>query len=162
MTRDRKLFPARSSGVLLLLSSLPAFFGGYLFIRSLAGGHRYGSGTCGPGGCIYTQPLLFTIDDILFVLMFPLVLLTALLALLIVLAQIPGLKNESMAFDGAGVVLAGSMLFVFSMIGGYPGLQNPVTGAFLMITLLLLATVRRYRHILCAVAITYLYPVLFW
>lgn len=33
--RDRKLFPARSSCILVLLSSLPAFFGIYLFIRSL-------------------------------------------------------------------------------------------------------------------------------
>lgn len=162
ITRDRKLLPARSSGVLLLLSSLLAFFGSYLFIRSLVSGHRYGSGTCGPEGCVYSQPLLFTIDDILFVLTFPLMLLTAILALLMVLGQIQGIKNGRAEFDGAGVVLAGSMLFVFSIIGGYPGLQNLVTGMFLMITLLLLAKTRRYRYILCAVAITYLYPLLLW
>ncbi len=158
--RDRKLFPARSSGTLLLLSSLPAFFSIYLFIRSLGSGYRYGSGTCGPGGCTYIQPLIFTVDDILFVLMLPLMLLTTILALLMVLTEIPGLKTGSLVFDAAGMVFAGCMLFIFGIIGGYPGLRSMVTSLFLVITLLLLAKVQRYRYILCAVAITYLYPAL--
>ncbi len=160
--RDRKLFPARSSGTLLLLSSLPAFFSIYLFIRSLGSGYRYGSGTCGPGGCTYIQPLIFTVDNILFVLMLPLMLLTTILALLMVLIEIRGLRKERIAFDGAGVVLAGCLLFVFSIIGGYPGLHNLATGIFFMMTLLLLAKVRHYRYILCTMVATYLYSLLLW
>lgn len=79
-----------------------------------------------------------------------------------VLAELPGLKNEKMAFDGADIVLTVSMMFVLSIIEVYPGLQNLVTGIFLMITLPLLAKIRCYRYILCAVAITYLYPLLLW
>ncbi len=149
--RDRKLFPARSSGMLLLLSSLLAFFGGYLLIRSLAGGHRYGSGTCGPEGCTYSQPLLFTIDGILFMLLFPLLLFTALTALLMVLAEIRRPKTDRLMFDGAGIVLAGGLLFLFAILGGYPGLRilGPV---FLIPTLVLLSKSQRYKSIFWAVS----------
>ncbi len=159
--RDRKLFPARSSGLLLLLSSLPAFFSIYLFIRSLGSGYRYGNGTCGPEGCIYSQPLLFTIDNILFVLVFPLIVLTIILALLMVLSQIRWLKNDRLAFDGASILFAGSMLFVFSIIGGYIAL-NKLSMVFLAVTLLLLVKVQRYKSILWVISITYLYPIFFW
>ncbi len=159
--RDRKLFQARSSGILVLLSSFQAFFGIYLFIRSLGNGYRYGGGTCGPEGCVYSQPLLFTIDDVLFILVFPLIVLTVILALLMVLSQIHGLKNDRATFDGAGILFAGSMLFVFSIIGGYPAL-NKLSMVFLAATLLLLVKVQRYKPILWVISITYLYPIFFW
>ncbi len=157
--RDRKLFP-HSSGMLLLLSFLLAFFGCYLFIRSAGSGFRYGIGTCGPLGCTYSRPIIFVIDEILFVLLLPLTIFTLLFALLMVLAGIR--RAERRTLDGACMILAGSLLFLFLIIGGYPALKILGPFLFLMATLFLLLKNRHYRTILSAMAIMYLYPILFW
>ncbi len=144
---------------MLLLSSLPAFLGCYLFIRSVGSGFRYGIGTCGPEGCSYSLPLIFAIDEILFVLLLPLTIFTLFSALLLALGGI--WQAERRAFDGACMILTGSLLFLFLIIGGYPALKilGPL---FLAATLLLLVMNRHYRTVLSAVAIMYAYPILFW
>ncbi|HEY9245898.1 MAG TPA: hypothetical protein VIO11_03530 [Candidatus Methanoperedens sp.] len=156
ISRDRKLFP-HSSGMLMLLSSLLAFFGFYLFIRSVGSGLRYGTGTCGPEGCTYAQPIIFALDEILFALLLPLVVFILISALLMVLMGRPGIQTSG----GACLVLAEGLLFLFLIIGGYPALKifGPV---FLVATLLLLVINRHYGTILSVMAVMYLYPILFW
>ncbi len=161
IVRDRKLFPPGSSRMLALLTSITAFFASYLFIRSLVDADRYGSGTCGPGGCAYDQPLIFFIDEILFILMLPLLLFTTASVLFIMLANIRDLKIEMFLFDGASIIFAGSLLFLNFILGGNPALKI-MSPAFLMVTLVLLMANRRYRHILVAAAASYIVPLLYW
>lgn len=164
IVRDRKMFPARSSGMLLLLSSILSFFGILMFIRSIGGDRGYGNVTCGPNGCTSTQILIFLIEyiqNILMSLLFPLLLFTTVAALLMMFAEIGRLKTERMAFDGASIIFAGSLLFLNLILGGNPALKI-MSPAFLMVTLVLLMANRRYRHILVAAAASYIVPLLYW
>lgn len=153
--RNRKQFPKNSSIMLLILSFLLAFFGTYLFIRSLGSGYRYGSGICGPDGCIFTQPWIFTIDDILFHLLFPIMLFTAISALYLLIRKD---SDKTTIFDGAGIIFAGSFLYIFSMLNGAvpPGIIG------IMATSFLIMKARRYRNIYYAIIVMFLYPMLFW
>lgn len=89
IVRDRKLFHPSSSVFQILLVSILAFFTSFLFFRSLGGDHHYGNVSCGPYGCINTEPLIFILDSIqntLMSLFFPLLLFTTAAALLMVIA----------------------------------------------------------------------------
>lgn len=151
--KNRKQFPKNSSIMLLILSFLLAFFGTYLFIRSLGSGFRYGSGTCGPDGCISTQPLIFTIDDILFHLLFPITLFTAIAALYLLIRN-----SDKTIFDGAGIIFAGSFLDIFSMLNG----AVPLGIIGIMATSFLTMKAQSFRNIYYAIIVMFLYPMLFW
>ena len=140
--------------MLLILSSLLAFFATYLFIRSLGSGYRYGSGHGGPDGCIFTQPLIFTIDDILFHLLFPMILLTTFASLFLIFRP----QSEKSILEGASIIFSGSFLFIFSMLGDVAPL-----GIIGIITTLFLAwktkkSIYRYFTIIMFLG----FPVLFW
>ncbi len=162
--RDRKLFQPGSSVFQILLASILAFFTSFLFIRFLWGEHRYGNIRCESYGCISTEPVVFVLDsiqNILMSLLFPLLLFTTIAALLMMIAEIPRLKTDRTTFDGAGIISAGSLMLLNLIIGGYPAL-NFVSPTFLVLTLVLLSTDQRYRYILGAAALSYLYPILYW
>ncbi len=152
--KTRKQYPKYSSIMLLILSSLLAFFATYLFIRSLGSGYRYGSGHCVPDGCIFTQPVIFTIDEILFHLLFPMILLTAVASLFLILRS----RSEKSVFEGASIIFSGSFLFIFSMLGGIA----PIGIIGIITTLFLAWKTKKYLNIYYAIIIMYLYPILFW
>ncbi|MDD5616982.1 MAG: hypothetical protein PHH85_12375 [Candidatus Methanoperedens sp.] len=88
-------------------------------------------------------------------------LFTTTAAFLMVLAEIPKLKTDRITFDGAGIIFAGSLMLLNIIIGGYPAL-NFVSPTFLVFTMVLLVMGPRYRYVLGAVALSYLYPILYW
>jgi len=154
IVKNRKRFPKNSSIMLIILASLLAFFGTYLFIRSLGSGYRYGSGTCGPDGCIFTQPLIFTIDEILFQLLFPITLFTAIAALYLLIRK----DSDKTIFDGAGIIFAGSFLDIFSMLNGAVAIG--IIG--IIVTSFLIMKAQSYRNIYYAIIVMFLYAILFW
>ena len=105
--------------------------------------------------------MLDSIQNILMSLLFPLLLFTTIAALLMVIAEIPKLKTDRIAFDGAGIIFAGSLVLLNLIIGGYPAL-NFVSPTFFVLTLVLLVMGKRYRYVLGAAALSYLYPILYW
>jgi predicted membrane protein len=125
-----------------------------LFIKSLGSGYRYGSGQCEPDGCIFTQPVIFTIDDILFHLLFPMILLTAVASLFLILRP----RSEKSVIEGASILFSGSFLFIFSMLGGIA----PLGIIGIMATMFLVWKTKKYLNIYYAIIIMLLYPILFW
>jgi hypothetical protein len=98
--------------------------------------------------------LVFTIDDILFRLTFPITLLTAIAALYLLIR--PG--SDKKIFDGAGIIFMGSFLNIFYMLGGhaFPGIIG------IIVTLILIAKSRNYRSIHYAIILMLLYTIFFW
>lgn len=152
--KTRKQIPKKSSIMLLILSFLLVFFGTYLFIRSLGSGYRYGSGHCGPDGCIFSQPVIFTIDNILFHLLFPMILLTTFASLFLILRP----QSEKSVLEGAGIIFSGSFLFIFSMLGDI----TPLGIIGIIATFFLVWKTKNYLNIYYAIIIMFLVPVLFW
>ena len=162
--RDRKLSHPCSWVFQILSITILVFFSSFLFLRSLGGEHQYGNVSCGTNGCINAEPFVLVFDsiqNILMSLLFPLLLFTTAAAFLMVLAEIPKLKTDRIGFDGAGIIFAGSLMFLNLLIGGYPAL-NFVSPIFLVLTLVLLVMCKRYRYVLGTVALSYLYPILYW
>lgn len=151
--KTRKQYPDYSSRMLLILSFLLAFFATYLFIRSLGSGYRYGSGHCGLDGCFFTQPVIFTIDDILFHLLLPMIMLTAFASLVLILRP----QSEKRVFEGASIIFSGSLLFIFFMLG-----IAPLGIIGIIATMFLARKIKIYLNICYAIIIMYLYPVLLW
>lgn len=148
--KDRKLFPANSRGV-RLLSVIQVFLGSYLFIRSFGSGYREGSGVVLPDGTFIAdpQPILYAIDDILFHLLFPLTLFIVIGTLYLIFTEIPKLKAERRTFDAAGIILAGSLLFIFFLTGLYE-----MAGYVSFIATMLLLIVVKYYKVFLYVIIT--------
>lgn len=149
--KDRKLFPANSWSVLLLLSVIQVVLGSYLLIRSFGSGHSGGSGMVLPDGTVVAnpQPILYAIDDILFRLLFPLALFTVIGTLYLIFTEMPKLKAERRAFDAVGIILAGSLLFIFFLTG-----LNELAGYVSFIATLLLLVVVKYYKVFLYITIT--------
>jgi len=152
--KTRKQYPEYFSRILLILSSLLVFFGTYLLIRSLGSGYRYGSGSCGTDCCIFIQPVIFTIDDILFHLLFPITVLITFASILLILNS----RSEKSVLEGAGILFSGSILFIFFVLGGIAPLA--IIGIFA--TLFLVWKTKKYLNIYYAIIIMFLFPALFW
>ncbi len=149
--KDRKLFPANSRGVLLLSSVIQVVLGSYLFIRSFGSGRSGGSGVVLPDGTFIAdpQPILYAIDDILFHLLFPLTLFTVIATLYLIFTEIPKLKAERRTFDASGIILAGSLLFIFFLTGLYE-----TAGYVSFIATMLLLVVVKYYKVFLYIIIT--------
>lgn len=152
--RDRAKFPLSSSRGLLFLSFMLVLSAGLLVVLSFGDGSSSGWGSVGHNGKVSYRPMEDVVREVVLSIIFPFMLFLVTASSYMVFSEMSG---KTLSFDAACILLAGSLLLLFFIVGTY-GLAGLI---FIVLTLVLFASTQNYKHILSIIILLYMIGVLF-